>query len=277
MQTRYVYRAPDETPPRANASGGQNVLRLGAVTPTFRNRVNLGAAFPVGPSNRPTGHLVATPERPRLVPVASPAPSVDIAFPPAWTNPKPTQELCPAWGCEGPPNESSIEAYEASVGATSSVPQPPPFAFPVGSAVVPVPGSSGAGGPSPTVAVSSSQTSPSLTTPGTPLSTTGSTPTGWSAQTAFSVGQSVVDQNGNLQQVTIAGMSGTAVPAFNPTVGGTTSDGSVVWANMGTSGTSTGVSGWLSSSTPIAGYNIPNWGIAAAVGFGLFYMMKGKR
>jgi len=72
-------------------------------------------------------------------------------------------------------------------------------------------------------------------------------------------------------------MSGTAVPAFNPTVGGTTSDGSVVWANMGTSGTSTGVSGWLSSSTPIAGYNIPNWGIAAAVGFGLFYMMKGKR
>jgi hypothetical protein len=52
----------------------------------------------------------------------------------------------------------------------------------------------------------------------------------WAASTAFSLGQTIMDQNGNLQTVTTAGSTGTSEPtSFSGITGVTTSDGSVVW------------------------------------------------
>lgn len=55
----------------------------------------------------------------------------------------------------------------------------------------------------------------------------------WSANLAYSTGQTIVDPGGYVQQVTTAGTSGVTTPAFNETVGGTTNDGSVTWTNEG--------------------------------------------
>jgi hypothetical protein len=125
--------------------------------------------------------------------------------------------------------------------------------------------------PSPTVAVSPAQTSTSLTAPGAALSSAGSAPTGWAPDTPMSVGQSVVDSEGNIQEVTTAGVTGSTPPAFNLNPGGTTGDNSVVWTNQGQSGSSTSlssVSSWLSAQTLITGF--PNWGILAAAAVAVF-------
>ncbi len=55
----------------------------------------------------------------------------------------------------------------------------------------------------------------------------------WAASTAYSVGQEVYDSNGNVEVVTVAGTSGASAPAWNATVGSTTTDGSVTWLNLG--------------------------------------------
>ena len=57
----------------------------------------------------------------------------------------------------------------------------------------------------------------------------------WAANTAYSLGQTIVDSGGYVQQVTTAGTSGSSIPNFSPdTVGETTSDGaSLVWTNEG--------------------------------------------
>jgi hypothetical protein len=57
--------------------------------------------------------------------------------------------------------------------------------------------------------------------------------TAWQANTAFTVGEFVMDANGNRQQVTTAGTSGPAPAAWNEVYGGTTPDGSVTWTNNG--------------------------------------------
>ena len=53
----------------------------------------------------------------------------------------------------------------------------------------------------------------------------------WQASTAFAVGQVVVDSNGVIQLVKTAGTSGATVPAWNATIGATTTDGTVQWVN----------------------------------------------
>jgi hypothetical protein len=56
----------------------------------------------------------------------------------------------------------------------------------------------------------------------------------WAANYGYSLGQTIVDPVGYVQQVTTAGTSGGTIPSpFNETVGGTTSDGSVTWTNEG--------------------------------------------
>jgi hypothetical protein len=56
----------------------------------------------------------------------------------------------------------------------------------------------------------------------------------WQPNTAFAVGEFVVDSNGNIQQVQIAGSSGGAPPAWNTNAGATTpGDGNVTWVNNG--------------------------------------------
>src|SRR5438445_3815735 len=51
---------------------------------------------------------------------------------------------------------------------------------------------------------------------------------GWTPSIAESVGTLIVDFNGNTQKVTTAGSTGTSVPAWGPTLGATTSDGTAL-------------------------------------------------
>jgi phage tail sheath protein FI len=56
---------------------------------------------------------------------------------------------------------------------------------------------------------------------------------GWKAGTAYTANQLVTDSNGNVQAVTTAGTAGTTAPAWNATVGQSTTDGGVTWKNLG--------------------------------------------
>jgi hypothetical protein len=54
----------------------------------------------------------------------------------------------------------------------------------------------------------------------------------WAGSTPYNNNQEILDGNGNVEFVTVAGTSGGSV-TFNMTVGGTTSDGTVTWLNVG--------------------------------------------
>ncbi len=55
----------------------------------------------------------------------------------------------------------------------------------------------------------------------------------WTASTAFTLGQTVIDPNGNRQEVTTAGTSDTKAPAWATGLDKTTTDSGVTWTNMG--------------------------------------------
>lgn len=57
--------------------------------------------------------------------------------------------------------------------------------------------------------------------------------TAYTAPTATAIGSLIVDANGRLQEATTSGTSGGTQPAWNATVGGTTTDGTVTWTNRG--------------------------------------------
>jgi hypothetical protein len=63
----------------------------------------------------------------------------------------------------------------------------------------------------------------------------GGTSAQWKNGSTYTVGQQVVDQNNNLEQVTVAGTSAAQwPPSWNTTTGGTSADqGTLVWKNMG--------------------------------------------
>ena len=65
------------------------------------------------------------------------------------------------------------------------------------------------------------------------LSTT--TPAAWIASHSYRTGTSILDPNSNIELVTHAGTSGSSIPTFNTTPGGTTSDGTtgLIWTNLG--------------------------------------------
>jgi len=70
----------------------------------------------------------------------------------------------------------------------------------------------------------------------------------WSATTTFDLNANVVDTNGNVQQVTTSGTSGANAPAWNTTVGGTTTDSGVTWTNRGKPGNARGALAYVSDS-----------------------------
>lgn len=71
--------------------------------------------------------------------------------------------------------------------------------------------------------------------PTTPVVTqVGSSRSGWVTNTFYSLVSVVIDTNGNLQQVTTPGNSGTTTPTWANTVGATTTDGGVVWTMIQT-------------------------------------------
>jgi hypothetical protein len=57
--------------------------------------------------------------------------------------------------------------------------------------------------------------------------------TPWQASTAYAVGQEVLDTNLRIEVVSTAGTSGATVPTWNPTTGGSTTDGTVHWLDQG--------------------------------------------
>lgn len=85
----------------------------------------------------------------------------------------------------------------------------------------------------------------------------------WTASTAVQPGWVTVDDGGNCQSVTTAGSTGTTVPAWNHTKGGTTDDdsggGTAVWTNLGSIGVPVSPTyrfGWIET---IAAFADPKW------------------
>jgi hypothetical protein len=64
--------------------------------------------------------------------------------------------------------------------------------------------------------------------------TTGTSSTAWRKNTYFSFAGVIIDPNGNLQQVTTQGISGSTAPTWNATLAGTTTDGTAVWTMLQT-------------------------------------------
>ena len=76
----------------------------------------------------------------------------------------------------------------------------------------------------------------------------------WTPSTVVQIGYVLIDSEGFSQQVTTAGTTKSgSEPSFNETVGGTTSDGSAVWTNMGSIGithfNTTYNFGWIENSS----------------------------
>lgn len=63
----------------------------------------------------------------------------------------------------------------------------------------------------------------------------------WQATTAYSLGQTILDTNGNIEIVTHAGSSGGSQPTWGTVVGGTKTDGGVIWTNIGAHSSAPGV------------------------------------
>ncbi len=59
------------------------------------------------------------------------------------------------------------------------------------------------------------------------------TPPAWAPSTAYSQGTKIVDTNRNIELVTTAGTSDVGPPLFNVLAGGTTTDNTVIWTNLG--------------------------------------------
>src|SRR5690348_16931215 len=69
-----------------------------------------------------------------------------------------------------------------------------------------------------------------------PLYADPAAPAAWAATTAYTVGQTILDTNNNVQICTTAGNSGATEPAtWSTIVGGTTTDATVTWTNTGPS------------------------------------------
>jgi hypothetical protein len=58
-------------------------------------------------------------------------------------------------------------------------------------------------------------------------------PSFWQANTTYVVGNRIVDNNGNIQQVTVPGTSGGTAPAWSQVLGGFTSDNGITWEYIG--------------------------------------------
>lgn len=55
----------------------------------------------------------------------------------------------------------------------------------------------------------------------------------WAADTLYSTSLSIIDSNGNVQQLVGGGQTGAIAPVWNVTTGGTTVDNTATWKNMG--------------------------------------------
>jgi hypothetical protein len=58
----------------------------------------------------------------------------------------------------------------------------------------------------------------------------------WTMTHPYTLGQTILDPNGYIQQVTVAGTSAGTIPTFSQSIGTLTVDGSVTWRNIGAAG-----------------------------------------
>ena len=91
--------------------------------------------------------------------------------------------------------------------------------------------------------------------------TIGSSQTSWAANTYFSLPGVVVDKNGNLQQVSKAGLSGGSTPSWSTTLNGSTTDGTVVWKMIQTAASLT----WQPHTAYVPTTELSLTAVAAAV------------
>lgn len=66
----------------------------------------------------------------------------------------------------------------------------------------------------------------------------------WQANTFYSIASVIIDSNGNLQQVTVAGTAGSTPPRWGTSVGNTVIDGGVTWTMVQTAASLTWQSGY---------------------------------
>jgi hypothetical protein len=62
-------------------------------------------------------------------------------------------------------------------------------------------------------------------------------PAAWISLHVYAGGSEILDNNNNIELVTLSGTSASSIPTFNATAGGTTSDGTTTWTNVGAVGT----------------------------------------
>jgi hypothetical protein len=74
------------------------------------------------------------------------------------------------------------------------------------------------------------------------------------SSTAYAVGQTVLDNNFQIQVVTSAGTSGASAPTWSTTVGGSTTDGGVKWFNQGTYNAS--IAPWVANTGYLVGNEV---------------------
>lgn len=89
-----------------------------------------------------------------------------------------------------------------------------------------------------------------------PTVVVGNSSSAWHKNTFYSLAGVVVDSNGNLQQVTTAGLAGSTQPVWNTAVGGTTTDNTVTWTMIQTAASLVWQAGVQYQSSPITSYSI---------------------
>jgi hypothetical protein len=259
----HVYRSPAEMRPRPNASGGVNTVRAVQLERT--------AGFAVAPGNYKT--LGATPRY--LGPPLNIHPFPIVS---SGSQGSPVHQVCPAWGCGTPPwmtgpipvdhtvplplcpvtDPTGLnQACLSEVGSpcppctprAGVVAQPPPPTGPQPGPTVPIgpPGSDGCAQGQYRDAAGNCTADwhnpytmylPLDNPPGpAPTISANTCPTGY-----------VQDPYGNCLASCPAGTAPDAQNNCQPTT------------------TGAGISSWLGQTTPLFGYNVPNWGIAAVVG-----------
>lgn len=82
-----------------------------------------------------------------------------------------------------------------------------------------------------------------------PTVAVGSSRVAWVKNTFYSLAGIIIDSNGNVQQVTTAGLSGGSAPTWATVVGNTTTDGSITWTVLQTAASLT----WIAHHTYAAG------------------------
>ena len=75
----------------------------------------------------------------------------------------------------------------------------------------------------------------------------------WQPDTAYAVGQEVLDTHFQIQVVETAGTSGATVPAWSTTAIGTTTDNKVTWLNQGTTASTIGLADWVKAVPYVIG------------------------